>query len=485
MRMAMRRDEQSFLGKLISNTAIAFGGTVAVRALSFATTLVLARGLGTESFGTYSYVGAYVFLFAFISDLGFEQVLTREISGRPHRASEIMGDALLLKLALSGVALIASIAIAYQLQMSEETRYCIVISACGLPLSVVVVFRSYLQSRYEIKYNFLVALPGGAAFLLAAIATVRLHLPLHMLFYAALGVGLLTLLGFLWVLLPRLQIVVRPRWSDMKALLRNSVEVGVLALLVAISMRFDQLLLFYLRSVNDVGVYAAAVRITDALAIVPYALLQTVFPLLTTERTAAERFHHTYRLSCKYLAALIMPIALALTVARREFTAAVFGPGYGAGADALAILAWNMFFGYTGSVYLNLFVAQARQRSAVLVTLLSVIVNLACNFAWIPHHGATGAAAATLVASAVSFVSWCMLPATRPYMLVCMRETWRAVLASAVAVGVPWLLGLSGIAGALAVSVTYLVALWRLGGVAWTDVALVQRLFAEDEVPAA
>lgn len=482
--MAMRRDEQSFLGKLISNTAIAFGGTVAVRGLSFAATLVLARGLGAESFGIYSYVGAYVFLFAFMSDLGFEQVLTREISRRPHRASEILGDALLLKLALSGVALIASITIAYQLQMSEETRYCIVISACGLPLSVIVVLRSYVQSRYEMKYNFLVALPSGAALLLAAIATVRLHLPLHVLFYAALCVGVLTLLGF-WVLLPRLQIVVRPRWSDMKALLRNSVEVGALAFLVAISMRFDQLLLFYLRSVNDVGVYAAAVRITDALAIVPYALLLTVFPLLTTERTAAERVHHTYRLSCKYLAALIMPIALALTVMRREFTAAVFGPGYEGGADALAILAWNMFFGYTGSVYLNLFIAQARQRSAVLVTLLSVIVNLACNLAWIPHYGATGAAAATLVASAASFASWCVLPATRPYMLLCMRETWRAILASAAAVGALWLLGLSGIAAVLAVSVTYLVALWRLGGVAWTDVALVQRLFAHDEVPTA
>lgn len=476
-------DEQSFLGRLISNTAVAFGGTAALKALTFAATLVLARGLGAETFGIYSYVGAYMFLFAFVSDLGLEQVLTREIARAPQRVSEILGNALVLKVAVSAVAVVAAIGIAHQLQMSDEARYCIYISACGLPFSVTMIFRSYLQSRYELKYNMVVSVPSTAALLLAAIAIVWLRLPLHMLFYATLGVGGLTLLAFLWLLLPRVRIVVRPRWANMKPLLRDSFEVGLLAALVAISMRIDQLLLFYLRDASEVGVYGAAVRVTEALAIVPYALLLTVFPLLTTEGTAAERFHHTYRLSCKYLAALIMPVALSLTVLRREFTTAVFGAGFVGGADALAVLAWNMLFGYLGSVYMNLFIAQARQRSAVLITLLSVIVNIVCNLAWIPHYGATGAAAATLAASVVAFVAWCLLPATRRYMLVCMGETWRPILASAAAVGASWVLGVSGVVAALAVSVIYLVILWRVGGVAWTDVALVQRLFAHDQAP--
>ena len=478
-------DEPSFLGRLIRNTAIAFGGTLVLKALTFAATLVLARGLGAETFGIYSYVGAYMFLFAFVADLGLEQVLTREISRAPHRTSEILGNALLLKLAVSAVALVAAIGIAHALQMSEEARYCIYISACGLPLSVVMVFRSYLQSRYEIKYNMVVSVPSTAALLVAAIVVVGLHLPLHILFYATLGVGVLNLLAFLWLMLPRLQIVMRPRWADMKPLLRDSFEVGLLAALVAISMRIDQVLLFYIRSASEVGVYGAAVRVTEALAIVPYALLLTVFPLLTTEHTAQERFHHTYRLSCKYLAALTMPVALSLTVLRREFITAVFGPGYEGGADALAVLAWNMFFGYIGSVYMNLFIAQARQRSAVSVTLLSVIVNVGCNLAWIPQYGATGAAAATLAASVAAFVAWCVLPATRRYMLICMGETWRPILASAAAVGALWVPGVSGAAGVLMVSLAYVVILWRLGGVTWTDVALVQRLFAHDRIPTA
>ncbi len=68
------------LHKVASNTLIGLAGTTAQRVLAFVTTLVLARGLGQDGFGVYSFVGVYIFFFGFIVDLGMERVVTRELA---------------------------------------------------------------------------------------------------------------------------------------------------------------------------------------------------------------------------------------------------------------------------------------------------------------------------------------------------------------------------------------------------------------------
>src|SRR5438876_2366436 len=93
------------LRKLASNTAVAFGGTTAHKALGFATTLVLARGLGQDGFGIYSFVAVYMFFFSFFVDLGMERVVTRELSQMPARIGQILGNAILLKLCLCVIAI--------------------------------------------------------------------------------------------------------------------------------------------------------------------------------------------------------------------------------------------------------------------------------------------------------------------------------------------------------------------------------------------
>ncbi len=80
------RGRRSLLARLASNTAIAFAGNALQRGLTFVITLILARGLGEERFGLYSYVVSYMFLFGFLADLGVERVVTRELSRHPQKA---------------------------------------------------------------------------------------------------------------------------------------------------------------------------------------------------------------------------------------------------------------------------------------------------------------------------------------------------------------------------------------------------------------
>ncbi len=469
------------LRKLARNTAVALAGTTAQKMLAFVTTLVLARGLGQEGFGTYSFVGVYIFFFSFLVDLGMERVVTRGLAEAPERLGRLLGNALMLRLALAAVAVIAAYVVALLLDVSGEVRYCILLAALGLPLSVDILFRSYFQSQYQVHYIYFITLPSTVSFLGLAALCVHWSLPVHAIFYAGLLNAGVTLGLLLVITLPRIRLSLRPEPALMRELLRDAGEVGLFVLLFMLAMRIDQILLFKLRGAGEVGRYAVGVRVTEALSILPEALMMTVFPVLASTRVSApERFEQTYRLAFKYLSAVILPVALLLTILRREFVTGVFGVAYGDSTAPLVILAWGMFFAYAGSVYLNLLIIGHRQRLLLLVSGVAVAVNIAVNLWLIPVYGATGAAWATFIANAVGFACWALHPHTSRFIATCAAETARPLICVLVAWLIIASLSLQGLAAGVLVVGMYPLGMLMLGGFTRSDIRLVRRLFAAE-----
>jgi O-antigen/teichoic acid export membrane protein len=467
------------LRKLTTNTIAAALGLSAQKALGFVTTLVLARGLGEHAFGIYSFVSVYIFFFGFLVDLGMERVVTRELAEHPERIGRLMGNALLLKLALSAIAVPAAVAIAWLAGIDADTRYCILVAAMGLPLSLQVLFRSYFESRYQVKYTYAVTLPGAALFLLLAAACVVWRLPVYAVFYAGLVHVAVTLGVLAAVALRRVRLDVTPDRELLRLLLRDAGEVGLFALLFTMVTRIDQVLLFQLRGAADVAQYGLAVRVSEGLALVPQALMMTLFPVLAASRTTApERFRQTCRLAFKYLSAVIVPVALLLTFVGREVVRLLFGAQYGGSTMPMIILVWGMFFAYTGAVYLNVFIIERRQRLLLAVSTATLTVNIAMNLWLIPAHGATGAALATVGSDFAGFVCWMVVPVTWPLMAVCLREVIRPLASLALAGALVAALALDGARGAALALAVYAGMMAVTRGVSRGDLVLVRALFA-------
>lgn len=470
------------LERLARNTLIGLLGTLVLRVSAFATTLVLARGLGQDDFGIYAFVGVFIFFFSFLTDLGIERVLTRELSRQPGQAAELVGNALLLRLALCCIAVPAAVGLAVTMGVAPEVRYCVLLAALGLPLSVDSIFRAYFQSRFRMDVIYRVTLPMSLFFLLLAGVCVFLQWPVRAVFYAALLNALATLALFLVLTLPHIRPSFHPRRDLIWLLLRDAGQMGAFALMFMLAMRIDQFMLFQMRGAQEVAFYAAAVRVTEALSIVPEALMLTVLPILaSSQHTAPERFRETYRLSFKYLAAMILPVALTLTAARDQAMRWMFGAAYADGAAALAILAWSMFFAYTGAVYLNLVFVQALHRLMLVVSVLALSLNVALNFALIPSYGAAGAAAATAASAFFGFLFWTVHPETRSFMAVCWRESLRPGLSVALAWAAILATGASGGWSAAVGIAVYSVVLVTLGGLSLADLEILRRHFAEPD----
>ena len=167
-----------------------------------------------------------------------------------------------------------------------------------------------------------------------------------------------------------------------------------------------------------------------------------------------------------------------LTVLREPFVRVVFGAAYLESAVPLAVLAWGMFFAYTGAVYLNLFIVRRLHRLMLLVSVVTVAVNVAINLLLIPRYGATGAALATVASNLVGYAVWALHPETAPFMGECTRAAARPFAAVAIAWLVIAAAGAQGsVAAGAAVSV-YAVVMLLIGGITRADVDLVRRLLA-------
>jgi O-antigen/teichoic acid export membrane protein len=77
--------------KILRNSFFGIASEAIGGALLFIVFIFIARFLGSEQFGVFSYILAFVGLFQLIADFGLTNVIVREISRAKENAAHIMG----------------------------------------------------------------------------------------------------------------------------------------------------------------------------------------------------------------------------------------------------------------------------------------------------------------------------------------------------------------------------------------------------------
>ena len=107
-------------GSVASNTAVQLAGKGVALAIGLVSIAVLTRYLGPDDYGKYTLALMYIQLFGVLADVGLFTTVVREISKRPERTEELVGNALLLRLVLA-IAVIA-LAVGVSLLLPYERR---------------------------------------------------------------------------------------------------------------------------------------------------------------------------------------------------------------------------------------------------------------------------------------------------------------------------------------------------------------------------
>lgn len=445
---------------------------------AFVSVMVI-RHLGRVEYGTMAFVVAYVSFFRMLTSMGTDIVLVREVARRPNDASDLVGGALSLRLALSvGVMVlvwavlpvvtwdlrIIALAVVYSLSF--------LFSYSGLYLVLFnVELRSHIPNSVLAVWSF-------------ACSAIRVGLVTFggrvVLFLAAEVVAVAgSLVLSRWVsrrysrLRPSFRIDM-PLWQR---LLREGWPMAVGGSLVDLHMRVDQMLIFRWSGAAELGGYAAAVRVSEIWGVIATALVSSLFPLLS--RYAEERDGLAERVvtrAYRYLYIIICPIAVLLVMYASSTLLLLFGPAFVEGAGALSLLAIAEIFVFSNALTYNVLFSLNRQGQAALLASVSLMTNVGLNCWLIPVKGGAGAAAASLVSYAVVPLLMLSLPGARWVGTKAIASLARPVLSAFITVCVLWTIEPELLVGVLLVAIVYPVTLLAVRGVDRSDVDIISRV---------
>ena len=183
-----------------------------------------------------------------------------------------------------------------------------------------------------------------------------------------------------------------------------------------IYMKIDQIMLGQMLGGEAVGIYSAAVSMSEVWYFLPMVVVSSVFPAILDARERDDRLYYS-RLQQLYgfMVLLSVAVALPMTFIATPLVKLLFGAPYAESGAVLAIHIWASVFVFLGVAGDKWFLAENRQLLSLQRTVLGAVANIGLNLWLIPMYGTIGAAVATVVSQALaSFLFDALQAVTRP-----------------------------------------------------------------------
>ncbi|MEN9557773.1 MAG: hypothetical protein RL141_142 [Candidatus Parcubacteria bacterium] len=444
--------DASVARSLASNTAVQAAGKALSIVMGVVVVGLLTRLLGQEGFGKYSTANAFIQVFALFMDLGLNVMLVQmlgEQMGNEKEERRIVSALFTLRVIMAGV----------------------VISAAP--------FIGLLVPAYDHELKIaLFAIWGSFFFTLlnqVVIGVHQRHLTMHVVAIGEL-VGRAVLLGGVvlavaqgWGLIPVVLIVslggfvnfvvnflLALRLSDFrwnidvalwKTALRRSWPIGLSILFGLIYFKADTLVLSWVRSQSEVGIYGAAYRVLEILISLPFMYAGVLLPIIAKlwKDGAHARFTALIQRSFDAMALCVFPMVLGTQAIAVHAITLVAGPEFAPSGDVLRVLIIATGAIFLATVLSHAVVALDAQRDMLPWYIWTAIATLIAYIMLIPPYGIWAAAWLTVASEIVILIG---------NMVVVSRRTERAL---------SWMIARK----ALAASLLMLMVTWMLVPISW------------------
>jgi len=395
-RLSGRHNLQAILG----NSAWQVADKIVRMGVGVLVGLWIARYLGPHGFGQLNYAVALSSLFGAIATLGLDNVVIRELIKFPERKNVLLGSTFVLKLAGAILSVsIVTILVSVLRPGEKSVALLTFLSAAGFIFQSVAA-DLYFQAKVQSKYTVLSA---DGAFLLMALAKVVLILiRAPLVAFAWAGLCELALAAVFLLIAYSLKDQSVWDWtcdlSVMLALLKNSWPLIPAGISVMIAMRVDQVIIGQMLSDRDVGLYSAAVKLSELWYFIPIAIAASTYPsLVEAKHKSEELYYGRLQKLYNFLVTLAIVVAVAMTFLSGPIVRLLYGPAYMASGGALRILIWSGIPVCFGCAWSNWMILENRMKTLFAFQAIGAVVNLALNILLIPRFGITGSALATLI----------------------------------------------------------------------------------------
>ena len=387
--------------KYFANTSWLLGERALRIAVSLFVGIYVARYLGPERFGLLSYALSFVGIFVALATLGLDEVVVRELIKTPEQREKILGTSFLLKL-VGTLLMWAAILVAIPLTENDlQTNILIIIIAFGTVFQAFNVidlnFQAKVKSKYVVHAQFIQLIISSIVKIILVVNEAPLiwFASVYSLDVIVLAMGLV----FAYFLYNGDNIF-SWKWSfeTSKYLLHDSWPLILAGVVISVYMKIDQVMIKEMLGAKEVGLYAAAVKLSEAWYFIPMAIASSLYPAIINARVYQKAvYYQKIQNLFDLMVWIAVSIALPTTFLSTLVVEFLYGKEYLGSSSVLIIHIWTGVFVFLGVASSKYLLAENFIKKTFYRTFIGALLNIIMNYYLIRIIGIEGAAISTLV----------------------------------------------------------------------------------------
>ena len=396
-RLTLIKDHPGFR-KYFANTSWLMGERILRMAVSLFVGIFVARYLGPERYGLLSYANSFVGIFIVLGTLGLDDIIVRELVKTPEQQEKILGSSFLLKLVGTLLMWMAILAAVPFTKNDFQTNILIIIIAFGAVFQAFNVIDFNFQAK--VKSKFIVHAQFVQLIISSIVKIILVVNETPLIWFASVYCldAIVLAMGLIFVYFYNGNNIFHWKWSfeTSKYLLRDSWPLMFAGVVVSVYMKIDQVMIKEMLGAKEVGLYAAAVKLSEAWYFLPLAITSSLFPAIINAKLYQkedyfQRLQKLYDLMVWIAVAIALPTAI-LSPWIVEF---LYGNEYLESSSVLNIHIWSGIFVFLGVASSKYLLAENYIKKTFYRTFVGALLNIIMNYYLIGIMGIKGAALST------------------------------------------------------------------------------------------
>lgn len=364
----------------------------------------VARYLGPSSYGVFNYVVALVAILGTLAKLGLDSLVVKQVVMRPEMEDKVLGTAFWLKI-FGAVVSVVMVAVYIALGFEEpSTSLFMMILSAGLLFQSVEVIEFYFQAKVRSR---MVTISKTVQLIVSSALKVYLVIvKAELLYFVVVQLVDQATLAICQYLVfkvdePKSNFISRFSGTIARELLSKSWPLIFGNIAIMVYMRIDQIMIMKFLGEREMGLFSAAVRLSEAWYFIPMVITNSLFPAILNAR-ASDFEQYKVRLVrlFRFMFMVSIAVALPMTFMAPWLMWLLFGDAFVPGAPVLALHVWTGLFAALGVASSGWFISENMLKFALVKTVVGACMNILLNFALIPKFGMMGAAVSTIICQA-------------------------------------------------------------------------------------
>ena len=413
--------------KYFKNTGWMFGARVITLTLNLFVSIYIAKLLGPEQYGTFSFIVSFVSIAGFTL-FAIDSLVLKKLHSDKEDTSKILGSALIIKLANSLFTIIAASSVAILFANTYTTILMILV------YSTFTLFQSFGVIDYYFKINSknkIISVLGLIIVVISSVVKISIvyyQLPLIYLLLSYVFDHFLGAVSYIYLYKKHVGKLssLRPEKLIVKELILKSWPFTLAALAGVIYMRIDQIIIKVLLGSESVGLYAIAVRFSEVWFLISEIICLALLPaILNAEKTDMKLFLNRSKNLYSLLFYSSIVICIVMYIIAPILINTLYGEAYSQSIPILRVYIWSVI-GFFMITALNQFLlAENKFKTILSLNVIGMTLSLILNYTLIPIYGVTGSAIANIFAYSLPFFIVLSLKDMRPQRIAFIKAVFK------------------------------------------------------------